>query len=74
MKTNREGNDPTESEHMTYTELKDRVCRLANVLKSYGIKEGDCVAIYLPMVLELPISMLACARIGAVHAVVVSLP
>jgi len=54
----------------TYFELCDRVCRFANALKSVGVKEGDCVAIYLPMIPELPIAMLACARVGAVHSVV----
>jgi len=54
----------------TYAELRDRVCRFANALKSLGVKAGDCVAIYMPMVPELPIAMLACARIGAVHSVV----
>jgi acetyl-CoA synthetase len=54
----------------TYEELHKEVCKLANVLKSKGIKKGDRVAIYLPMVPELPIAMLACARIGAIHSVV----
>jgi acetyl-CoA synthetase len=55
---------------LTYCELHARVCRFANALLSLGVKAGDCVAIYLPMIPELPISMLACARIGAVHSVV----
>ncbi|HEY4709325.1 MAG TPA: acetate--CoA ligase [Candidatus Acidoferrales bacterium] len=54
----------------TYAELHERVCRFANVLLSVGVSPGDCVAIYLPMVPELPIAMLACARIGAVHSVI----
>ena len=54
----------------TYAELHQRVCRFANALKSLGVKAGDCVAIYMPMIPELPIAMLACARIGAVHSVV----
>jgi len=54
----------------TYAELHERVCRFANVLCSLGVKPGDCVAIYMPMVPELPIAMLACARVGAVHSVV----
>jgi acetyl-CoA synthetase len=54
----------------TYAELHDRVCRFANALNSLGVKPGDCVAIYLPMIPELPIAMLACARIGAVHSVI----
>ena len=55
---------------LTYAELHERVCRFANVLLSLGVKAGDCVAIYMPMIPELPIAMLACARIGAVHSVV----
>ncbi|MBZ5500944.1 MAG: acetate--CoA ligase [Acidobacteriia bacterium] len=54
----------------TYAELHQRVCRFANALKSLGVQPGDCVAIYMPMIPELPIAMLACARIGAVHSVV----
>jgi len=54
----------------TYHELRDLVCRFANALKSLGVTKGDCVALYLPMVPELAIAMLACARIGAVHSVV----
>ena len=65
-----EGNDPSESKNITYAELLKEVCRFANVLKSNGIKKGDRICIYLPMVLELPIAMLACARIGAVHSIV----
>ncbi|MFZ0432337.1 MAG: acetate--CoA ligase [Candidatus Acidiferrales bacterium] len=55
---------------LTYTELLARVCKFANGLISLGVKTGDCVAIYMPMIPELPIAMLACARIGAVHSVV----
>ena len=55
---------------LTYTELHEQVCKFANALKSLGVKASDCVAIYLPMIPELPIAMLACARIGAVHSVV----
>jgi acetyl-CoA synthetase len=55
---------------LTYADLHERVCRFANALKSLGVRTGDCVAIYLPMIPELPISMLACARIGAIHSVV----
>jgi acetyl-CoA synthetase len=55
---------------VTYQELYNQVCKFANVLKKLGIRKGDRVAIYLPMILELPIAMLACARIGAVHSVV----
>jgi len=55
---------------MTYQQLYREVCKFANVLRSLGVKKGDRVSIYLPMVLELPIAMLACARIGAIHSVV----
>lgn len=55
---------------VTYKELHENVCRLANVLKKYGVKKGDRVTIYLPMILEATYAMLACARIGAVHSVV----
>lgn len=66
-----EPNDPKEpSEHITYNDLYKRVNRLANVLKEQGIKKGDRVCIYLPMIPELPVSLLACARIGAIHSVV----
>ena len=62
--------DTGESQTLTYQELYYQVCKFANVLKKLGIKKGDRVTIYLPMVLELPIAILACARIGAVHSVV----
>lgn len=66
-----EPNDPTEAaQHISYNELSDRVNRFANVLKSKGIQKGDRVCIYLPMIPELAVSVLACARIGAVHSVV----
>ena len=65
-----EGNDPSESRSYTYAELLREVCRFANGLKSLGVKKGDRVCLYLPMVIELPIALLACARIGAVHSVV----
>jgi len=55
---------------LTYAQLHAQVCKFANVLKSFGIKKGDRVSIYLPMIPELPIAMLACARIGAIHSVV----
>ncbi len=55
---------------LTYAELHERVCKFANVLLSLGVKPTDCVAIYMPMIPELPIAMLACARVGAVHSVV----
>lgn len=66
-----EPNDPKEeAQHITYTQLHERVCKFANVLKDKGIQKGDRVVIYLPMIPELAISVLACARIGAVHSVV----
>ena len=65
-----EGNDPNESFKVSYGELKTHVCQLANALKSRGVKKGDRVIIYMPMVCEAVYAMLACARIGAVHSVV----
>ena len=66
-----EPNNPNESsEKITYKSLFERVCRMSNVLKEKGVKKGDRVCIYLPMIPELAISVLACARIGAVHSVV----
>ncbi|WDP93396.1 MAG: acetate--CoA ligase [Desulfobacter sp.] len=65
-----EGNDVGEDGEITYRHLHEAVCRFANALKSKGVSKGDRVAIYLPMVPELAISMLACARIGAVHSIV----
>lgn len=65
-----EGNSPEESHTVTFSQLKDRVSKLANWLKANDIKKGDDVTMYLPMITELPESMLACARIGAVHSVV----
>ena len=65
-----EGDDPATSRHVTYRELHGLVCRFANVLKSLGVAKGDRVTIYLPMVVEAAVAMLACARIGAVHTVV----
>jgi acetyl-CoA synthetase len=65
-----EGDDPSASKKITYSELYEQVCRFANVMKKQGIKKGDKVCIYLPMIPEVAIAMLACARIGAVHTVV----
>lgn len=66
-----EPNDPNEeAEHITYLQLHERVCRYANVLKDQGVKKGDRVVIYLPMIPDLAVALLACARIGAVHSVV----
>lgn len=68
----REGNHPDDYSRLTYKKLLQNVCQFANVLKSNGVKKGDRVSLYMPMILELPIAMLACARIGAVHTIVVS--
>ena len=65
-----ESDDPSRDLKVTYRELHERVCRFANVLKSLGAKKGDRVTIYLPMIPEAAVAMLACARIGAVHSVV----
>ncbi|MEM9647492.1 MAG: acetate--CoA ligase [Bacteroidota bacterium] len=66
-----EPNNPDEeAQHITYRQLHERVCRFANVLKDQGVRKGDRVVIYLPMIPELAISLLACARIGAIHSVV----
>jgi acetyl-CoA synthetase len=66
-----EPNDPEEkAQHITYNQLYERVARMANVLRDQGIKKGDRVCIYLPMIPELAISVLACARIGAIHSVI----
>ena len=65
-----EGNEPGENKSLTYRELHQEVCKFANVLKSHGVKKGDRVSIYMPMVIELSIAMLACARIGAIHSIV----
>ncbi len=65
-----EGDDPAEDQLITYQELLDQVCRLANALRERGVKKGDRVCIYMPMIPEASYAMLACARIGAVHSVV----
>ena len=65
-----EGDDPADSRHVTYRELHRDVCKFANVLKSLGVKKGDVITIYLPMIPEIAVAVLACARIGAVHSVV----
>ena len=62
--------DIGDAKTLTYQQLHHQVCRFANVLKKHGVKKGDLVSIYLPMIVELPIAMLACARIGAIHSVV----
>ncbi|QGU31995.1 acetate--CoA ligase [Thermochromatium tepidum] len=65
-----EGDNPNEDRQISYRELHAEVCRLANVLKSYGVNKGDRVCIYLPMIPEAAVAMLACARVGAIHSVV----
>ncbi len=65
-----EGDDPADSKHISYQALHDAVCRLANVLKARGVKKGDRVCIYMPMIPEAAYAMLACARIGAIHSIV----
>ena len=65
-----EGDDPEEDQHITYKQLHESVCRLANGLKARGVKKGDRVCLYLPMIPEAAVAMLACTRIGAVHSIV----
>src|SRR5665213_1775498 len=65
-----EGDNPSESKHITYRQLHDEVCKMANILRTRNVKKGDRVTIYLPMIPEAAYAMLACARIGAVHSVV----
>lgn len=65
-----EGDDPNDSKHISYRELHEQVCRFANVLKKHGAKKGSRICIYMPMIPEAAIAMLACARIGAIHSVV----
>lgn len=65
-----EGDDPTRDEKITYRQLHERVCKFANVLKANGVKKGDRVTLYLPMIPEAAYAMLACARVGAIHSIV----
>jgi len=65
-----EGNEPGEAKALTYQQMYEEVCKFANVLKGLGVKKGDRVCLYLPMIPELAISMLACTRIGAIHSIV----
>ncbi len=65
-----EGNEPGTDDKLTYSQLHEKVCRFANALKGMGVKKGDRVCLYMQMVPELPVAMLACARIGAVHSIV----
>ena len=64
------GDDPSESRSISYRELHEDVCRFANILKGLGVRKGDRVTIYMPMIPEAAMAMLACARIGAIHSVV----
>ena len=65
-----EGDDPEEDRQITYKELHEEVCRFANVLKSNGVERGDRVCLYMPMIPEAAVAMLACTRIGAIHSIV----
>ena len=65
-----EGDDPSEAQFITYQELHDQVCRLGNALRERGVKKGDRVCIYMPMIPEAAYAMLACTRIGAIHSIV----
>ncbi|HWK54466.1 MAG TPA: acetate--CoA ligase, partial [Hyphomicrobiales bacterium] len=65
-----EGDDPSESKKITYRELHDEVCRMANIMRNRGVAKGDRVTIYMPMIPEAAYAMLACARLGAIHSVV----
>lgn len=65
-----EGDDPSEDKKLTYQALYDQVCVFSNVLKNMGVKKGDVVTLYMPMIVEAAVAMLACARLGAVHSVV----
>jgi len=65
-----EGDDPNSDAKVTYRDLHARVCRLANAMRRLGVKKGDRVCIYLPMIVEAAVAMLACARVGAIHSIV----
>ena len=65
-----EGDNPDDSKHITYSELHREVCKLSNVYKKLGVKKGDRVVLYIPMIPEAAYAMLACARIGAIHSIV----
>ncbi len=65
-----EGDNPEQDKKLTYNELHQQVCKFANVLKNHGIQKGDRVCIYMPMILEVSVAMLACTRIGAVHSII----
>src|SRR5690606_12096487 len=65
-----EGDNPEETRSISYRELYEEVCRFANALKAEGVRKGDVVTLYMPMIPETAVAMLACARIGAIHSVV----
>jgi acetyl-CoA synthetase len=65
-----EADEPNQAVEITYSQLLNQVCQLANALKTMGVKKGDTVIVYLPMIAEAAVALLACARIGAVHSVV----
>src|SRR5215216_2979356 len=65
-----EGDDPSQSKHITYRQLHDEVCKMANILRTRNVKKGNRVTLYLPMIPEAAYAMLACARLGAIHAIV----
>jgi acetyl-CoA synthetase len=65
-----EGDEPNQSKHVSYADLHEMTCRLANAMKALGVTKGDRVCIYMPMIIEAAVAMLACTRIGAVHSVV----
>ncbi|MEC7596477.1 MAG: AMP-binding protein, partial [Pseudomonadota bacterium] len=65
-----EGDDPDSSESITYRELYEMVCKFANGMKGLGVKKGDRICLYMPMIVEATVAMLACARLGAIHSVV----
>lgn len=65
-----EGDNPENSKKITYAQLHEQVCKFANVLKNHGVQKGDRVCIYMPMILEVSVAMLACTRIGAVHSII----
>ena len=69
--SHREGNHPNDESSITYKALLEEVCKFSNALLKLGVKKGDKVAICLPMVVELVVAMLACARIGAIHSIIV---
>ena len=65
-----EGDDPNDSKNITYNQLHEKVCKLANVYKSLGVQKGDRIVLYMPMIPEAAFAMLACNRIGAIHSIV----